>query len=201
MHHDSPKKRPPEMDKGATHHRVEDAENDNFGPGSFGFHELVDRSSVVMDMWAGHVQEHESCQRNPHLKKMADQVMQLMFDFYQMSAFEDLRDDPETGGSEWCREYVEKHDSRKRLDSVDDDIAEDEGWYAVPFMKRFMNGQVEVDNIDDYVSAWHRGGSKATLREHLGFSEDEYKQWAEKPYEFETKIEEARAKEKKDGTA
>ena len=205
MHHRAPssnvppsKKKPPTIasadnEKGS-HHRVEDAEKNNFGPGSFGFHELVDRSSVVMDTWASHVQDHPSCQRNPHLKKLADQVMQLMFDFYQASAFEDTKDDPEVGGSAWCREYVEQHDSRKRLDSVDEDQKEDDEWYETPFMKRFMDGQIDMDQIDGYVDAWHRGGKKATLREHLGFSEDEYKQWAENPYEFEDKLEEGRKK-------
>jgi hypothetical protein len=36
-------------------------------------------------------------------------------------------------------------------------------------------------DIDDFVAAWHRGRGAGTLRESLGFTEEEYALWVQRP--------------------
>jgi hypothetical protein len=45
------------------------------------------------------------------------------------------------------------------------------------FMDRYLAGEVEAVQIDDFVEAWHEGESTASLAEFLGMSEDEYWRW------------------------
>lgn len=175
------------------HHRVEDAEQDKFAPGSVGFHEMVDRASCVLENWNSFVLEHQACQRNPKLTRLGRQIGALMHDYFQMSSFIDMKDDPEIGGSDYCKEFVSGFDAAKRLAEYDEkNYFDEDERHAVPFVEAFMKGDAEVDHIDDYVQAWHRNGKQATLREALGFSDDEYKAWAEDPYAFEDQLEKRR---------
>lgn len=45
------------------------------------------------------------------------------------------------------------------------------------FMERYLAGEVEVDDIDDFVEQWHNGQYIASLAEFLGLSDDEYWRW------------------------
>ena len=45
------------------------------------------------------------------------------------------------------------------------------------FMERYLAGEVEAEDIDDFVEAWHTGEHAASLAEFLGLSDDEYWRW------------------------
>jgi hypothetical protein len=44
-------------------------------------------------------------------------------------------------------------------------------------MDRDLAGEVEPEDIDDFVDEWHEGESAASLAEFLGMSDDEYWRW------------------------
>lgn len=46
------------------------------------------------------------------------------------------------------------------------------------FMSLALNGQVLIDEIDDFVDAWHDGDSDLELSEFLGMTLEEYSLWA-----------------------
>src|SRR5690349_8385343 len=52
------------------------------------------------------------------------------------------------------------------------------------FVERCLAGEALADEIDDYVDRWHEGEGNpdASLAEFLGFSDVEYRLWAEKPH-------------------
>ncbi len=54
---------------------------------------------------------------------------------------------------------------------------------ALNFVERCLSGEALPDEIDDYVDLWHEGEGdpEASLAEFLGFTKEEYKQWAENP--------------------
>jgi hypothetical protein len=45
------------------------------------------------------------------------------------------------------------------------------------FMDRYLAGEVEAEDIDDFVEAWHTGEHPASLAGFLGMSDDEYWRW------------------------
>jgi hypothetical protein len=49
------------------------------------------------------------------------------------------------------------------------------------FVDLCLSGQAVADDIDDYVSRWHDGTDPRPLHTFLGFSEDEYAIWVERP--------------------
>jgi len=44
-------------------------------------------------------------------------------------------------------------------------------------MDRYLSGEVEAEEIDDFVEAWHEGKHTVSLAEFLGMSDDEYWRW------------------------
>src|SRR4051795_5649991 len=52
------------------------------------------------------------------------------------------------------------------------------------FVQKCLAGEALGDDIDDYVDRWHEGEGNpdASLAEFLGFTDMEYKLWAEKPH-------------------
>ena len=46
------------------------------------------------------------------------------------------------------------------------------------FIEACLKGNSCADDIDKYVSYWHTQPMKISLREFLGFTEEEYAQWA-----------------------
>ncbi len=50
------------------------------------------------------------------------------------------------------------------------------------FMEKCLAGEVDLDEIGDFVGAWHEGASPGLeLREFLGMTKDEYALWVEQP--------------------
>ncbi|WP_415844674.1 hypothetical protein ACMYUJ_17245 [Stutzerimonas zhaodongensis] len=51
------------------------------------------------------------------------------------------------------------------------------------FIRSCLNGDVLIEEIDDFVEAWHEGreGADQELHEYLGMSWDEYSLWATTP--------------------
>ena len=45
------------------------------------------------------------------------------------------------------------------------------------FMGRYLAGEVEAEDIDDFVEEWHKGEHHASLAEFLGLADDEYWRW------------------------
>jgi len=46
------------------------------------------------------------------------------------------------------------------------------------FMEKCLNGEALVDDIDDYVEAWHNGADPGmSLREFLGLTKEEHADW------------------------
>ena len=53
------------------------------------------------------------------------------------------------------------------------------------FITSCLNGEVLVEDIDDFVEAWHEGreGANQELHEYLGMSWEEYSIWP-RPHQF-----------------
>lgn len=51
------------------------------------------------------------------------------------------------------------------------------------FVEKCLGGEALLDDIDDYIDRWHegKGDPDASLAAFLGFTDEEYKLWAEKP--------------------
>jgi hypothetical protein len=45
------------------------------------------------------------------------------------------------------------------------------------FMDKYLTGEVEPQNIDDFIDAWHEGTSAIPLSEYLGMTTEEYADW------------------------
>jgi hypothetical protein len=55
---------------------------------------------------------------------------------------------------------------------------------STTFIDLCLRGEVSINDVDDFVDAWHGGAGKATLREYLGMSEHEYSLWLTDPDEL-----------------
>ena len=77
-----------------------------FGPGSFGHHEMIDRSFISLEMW-DYVARSPATVIDPELYEMADKIGHLMYEFYQTAA----RKDWEAEEKEWP---VEGHSEPKK---------------------------------------------------------------------------------------
>lgn len=49
------------------------------------------------------------------------------------------------------------------------------------FVSKCLHGDVDIEQIDDFVDAWHDGKYECELPEYLGMSDEEYFLWMEKP--------------------
>lgn len=45
------------------------------------------------------------------------------------------------------------------------------------FVSRCLRGEALLEDIDDFVSAWHEGDSEVPLHEFLGMTHEEYSYW------------------------
>ena len=45
------------------------------------------------------------------------------------------------------------------------------------FMDRYLAGEVDAEDIDDFVEEWHNREYATSLAEFLGLSDDEYWRW------------------------
>lgn len=61
-------------------------------PGSFGMHEALHTTSVVMEIVASHVMESPAIVKDPELYRLAHQAHENLFNLYQAIGNEHLRD-------------------------------------------------------------------------------------------------------------
>ena len=45
------------------------------------------------------------------------------------------------------------------------------------FLEMVLSGDLQSEDIDDFIDRWHEGGDTGTLAESLGMSDDEYALW------------------------
>ena len=62
----------------------------NYKPGSFGCHELLDRTSMFADMLDQQIQRHPSCVANPEWFFLAEQAAAALRELYQQIGAEHL---------------------------------------------------------------------------------------------------------------
>jgi hypothetical protein len=60
-----------------------------FGRNTYGSHELMDRTSLLLESWESYVLDHPSCVLNFELYQRATEIINLMCDFYQIAAEND----------------------------------------------------------------------------------------------------------------
>ena len=58
---------------------------EGYDPGSFGFHEIVDRSCLVAELFADSISEHPAA-KHPKLAKKVERIEKALFDLYQTAA-------------------------------------------------------------------------------------------------------------------
>ena len=49
------------------------------------------------------------------------------------------------------------------------------------FVEECLTGDATVDEIDNWVAAWHKGDDDRDIHEFLGLTPDEYALWVEQP--------------------
>ncbi len=58
------------------------------------------------------------------------------------------------------------------------------------FVKDYLSGKVSPNDIDSYVEKWHEGtASSLDLHEYLGFTKEDYNEWATHPSKLEEILE------------
>ena len=63
---------------------------DGYRPGTFGCHELLDRTAVLVDMLEQHVQTHPACVANAEWFLLAEQAATALRELYQQVGAEHL---------------------------------------------------------------------------------------------------------------
>lgn len=54
------------------------------------------------------------------------------------------------------------------------------------FVKDYLDNKASPNDIDDYVESWHQGtASDLDLHQYLGFTKEEYNQWALHPSQIQ----------------
>jgi len=61
------------------------------------------------------------------------------------------------------------------------------------FVDLCLGGKVRPTNIDEFVEAWHLGGSKKSIWDFLGLTPEEYTRWVEQPESINAVIEARRS--------
>jgi hypothetical protein len=61
-----------------------------FGPGSLGYHELLDRSYMLMDNWETFIATHPTTLLDPERYRKAQEIADAMAAFYQLVGRGDL---------------------------------------------------------------------------------------------------------------
>lgn len=52
------------------------------------------------------------------------------------------------------------------------------------FKEAYLVGQIKIEDIDNYIDAWHDSDSKLTINEYLGLTWKEYEQYVKNDPEF-----------------
>lgn len=67
--------------------------SDAYKPGSFGCHELLDRTALVEDLLERHLLSHPACIQNPDWYELAERAAAALHDLYQRVGAEHLGGD------------------------------------------------------------------------------------------------------------
>jgi hypothetical protein len=73
--------------------------SEQFQPGSFGCHELLDRTALVSDLVQRFVLTHPACALNPAWYALADQAAAALCELYQQVGAAQLNEKHETNGA------------------------------------------------------------------------------------------------------
>lgn len=83
--------------EGDRHDRLNELEADHgadwrrdFKPGTFGCHELLDRTAMVANIVESFILSHPACVQNPEWYRLADQAVTALNDLYQHIGAEQL---------------------------------------------------------------------------------------------------------------
>ena len=68
----------------------DDDDDDNGVLGPYGQHEVVDRSSMIFELFCEKVQEHLVVENDPELKQLAKETADKLYDFYNQAALKFL---------------------------------------------------------------------------------------------------------------
>jgi hypothetical protein len=49
------------------------------------------------------------------------------------------------------------------------------------YIDKYLNGEIQMDEIDDFIEQWHESDSEKELHEYLGMTWEEYALWVERP--------------------
>ena len=60
-----------------------------FGPGSFGYHELLDRAYLIQSNWETFIAEHPATLLDPERYRRAQEIATAMAEFYQLVGRDD----------------------------------------------------------------------------------------------------------------
>jgi hypothetical protein len=94
-----------------------------FVPGSVGAHELLDRASILADMWERLVRTHPTCLVDPELYSRAVKIAELLAEFYQLATSRAAADPsspmPASGikginASDWLGQAAPRTSKRRR---------------------------------------------------------------------------------------
>ena len=66
---------------------------EQYKPGSFGCHELLDRTSLAMDMVVENVRDHPACVQNPEWFALAEKAGAALRELYERIGADHLQDE------------------------------------------------------------------------------------------------------------
>lgn len=69
---------------------------EQYEPGSFGCHELLDRTSLVVNLVDEYVRTHPACLQNPEWFALAETAMRALQELYQQVGAAHLEDDSQS---------------------------------------------------------------------------------------------------------
>jgi hypothetical protein len=72
--------------------------SEQYKPGSFGCHELLDRTSLAADLVERYVSDHPACVQNPDWFALAEQAAAALHELYQRIGAEHLDDPSQPSG-------------------------------------------------------------------------------------------------------
>jgi hypothetical protein len=72
---------------------------EQYKPGSFGCHELLDRTAMAADLVERYVQSHPACVQNPDWFALAEQAVTALRELYQRVGAEHLDEQNQAAGN------------------------------------------------------------------------------------------------------
>jgi cob(I)alamin adenosyltransferase len=72
-------------------------DTENFVPGSLGFHEIVDRTCLIAELFSDYVANHPGVDASPKIRRLVKRIEQDLFDLYQELATIHAKETQKTG--------------------------------------------------------------------------------------------------------